>query len=115
MATSMVRLACAGRPFLGGRQSKWEEDTTEIQSHSKIIFPLIFFLMIRRPPRSTLFPYTTLFDLLAPVSDGNFDGATGLRRPPFQGEQPFVEQCKPQIERIGPLPLGLCRAHPCVP
>src|SRR6266571_5557930 len=23
--------------------------------------PLIFFLMIRRPPRSTLFPYTTLF------------------------------------------------------
>src|SRR3712207_8210098 len=24
-------------------------------------FNLIFFLMIRRPPRSTLFPYTTLF------------------------------------------------------
>src|SRR5260221_6548236 len=23
--------------------------------------PIIFFLMIRRPPRSTLFPYTTLF------------------------------------------------------
>src|ERR1039457_4145259 len=25
------------------------------------IFCLFFFLMIRRPPRSTLFPYTTLF------------------------------------------------------
>src|SRR5439155_19469003 len=25
------------------------------------IVPLFFFLMIRRPPRSTLFPYTTLF------------------------------------------------------
>src|SRR5437763_5808886 len=25
------------------------------------IFLLFFFLMIRRPPRSTLFPYTTLF------------------------------------------------------
>src|SRR2546422_8739441 len=25
------------------------------------IFFLFFFLMIRRPPRSTLFPYTTLF------------------------------------------------------
>src|SRR6266446_8448459 len=25
------------------------------------IFSLLFFLMIRRPPRSTLFPYTTLF------------------------------------------------------
>src|SRR5207253_10922406 len=26
-----------------------------------LIFPFFFFLMIRRPPRSTLFPYTTLF------------------------------------------------------
>src|SRR2546430_17742327 len=26
-----------------------------------IIFVFFFFLMIRRPPRSTLFPYTTLF------------------------------------------------------
>src|SRR6202030_4651775 len=25
------------------------------------VFCLVFFLMIRRPPRSTLFPYTTLF------------------------------------------------------
>src|SRR5260221_13742998 len=24
-------------------------------------YPYLFFLMIRRPPRSTLFPYTTLF------------------------------------------------------
>src|SRR3712207_7283115 len=27
---------------------------------------LVFFLMIRRPPRSTLFPYTTLFRSLPP-------------------------------------------------
>src|SRR2546430_5953635 len=26
-----------------------------------LVFILFFFLMIRRPPRSTLFPYTTLF------------------------------------------------------
>src|SRR3712207_7610155 len=26
-----------------------------------MIFVMFFFLMIRRPPRSTLFPYTTLF------------------------------------------------------
>src|SRR2546430_11370820 len=26
-----------------------------------LIFTFFFFLMIRRPPRSTLFPYTTLF------------------------------------------------------
>src|SRR5215204_965071 len=30
-------------------------------STSLSIFAFIFFLMIRRPPRSTLFPYTTLF------------------------------------------------------
>src|SRR2546429_2175989 len=29
--------------------------------------PLFFFLMIRRPPRSTLFPYTTLFRSREPV------------------------------------------------
>src|SRR5258708_14448214 len=28
---------------------------------AQISFPTFFFLMIRRPPRSTLFPYTTLF------------------------------------------------------
>src|ERR1039457_2295724 len=30
-------------------------------AHCTLLFFLFFFLMIRRPPRSTLFPYTTLF------------------------------------------------------
>src|SRR5690606_41400111 len=30
---------------------------------------LLFFLMIRRPPRSTLFPYTTLFRSVLGVAD----------------------------------------------
>src|SRR5256885_14058750 len=31
---------------------------------------IFFFLMIRRPPRSTLFPYTTLFrSVSAPITD----------------------------------------------
>src|SRR2546422_573556 len=30
-------------------------------SHSRLLPSFFFFLMIRRPPRSTLFPYTTLF------------------------------------------------------
>src|SRR5260221_14686944 len=29
--------------------------------YSNFLFSFFFFLMIRRPPRSTLFPYTTLF------------------------------------------------------
>src|SRR2546430_4421410 len=32
------------------------------------IFVFFFFLMIRRPPRSTLFPYTTLFRSSRPIS-----------------------------------------------
>src|SRR6266545_6481814 len=42
-------------------------------SANSVSFPF-FFLMIRRPPRSTLFPYTTLFRslfiLLPPPGDG---------------------------------------------
>src|SRR2546422_3328151 len=37
--------------------------------------PFFFFLMIRRPPRSTLFPYTTLF---------RSSGANSVLRPGFQ-------------------------------
>src|SRR5258708_31022741 len=41
-----------------------------------------FFLMIRRPPRSTLFPYTTLFRsaLLIGVQPGQFVGLLVLGR-----------------------------------
>src|SRR5215210_8244376 len=34
------------------------------------VFALFFFLMIRRPPRSTLFPYTTLFRSGGPLHPG---------------------------------------------
>src|SRR6266581_3594946 len=36
---------------------------------SRLLYLLFFFLMIRRPPRSTLFPYTTLFRSLAAAGD----------------------------------------------
>src|SRR5689334_23960131 len=32
-----------------------------------LLFFMFFFLMIRRPPRSTFFPYTTLFRSLRPT------------------------------------------------
>src|SRR2546427_5992228 len=34
--------------------------------------PFSFFLMIRRPPRSTLFPYTTPFRSQGPLSAGSY-------------------------------------------
>src|SRR3990172_2640229 len=40
--------------------SRSEEHTSELQSRLQLLCRLLF-LMIRRPPRSTLFPYTTLF------------------------------------------------------
>src|SRR3712207_8089210 len=39
-----------------------------------------FFLMIRRPPRSTLFPYTTLFRSQAPACPGQLDAARVQQR-----------------------------------
>ena len=49
-----------------------EEHTSELQSHKLISYAVFclkkIFLMIRRPPRSTLFPYTTLFRSLLTVS-----------------------------------------------
>src|SRR5690349_22332286 len=40
------------------------------------IYTLFFFLMLRRPPRSTLFPYTTLFR--SPRARGWVLGAAGV-------------------------------------
>src|SRR5690349_24604217 len=42
---------------------------------------LVFFLMIRRPPRSTLFPYTTLFRSPAPGHRSR-NRLRGFYRPP---------------------------------
>src|SRR5258708_26893647 len=41
---------------------------------------MFFFLMIRRPPRSTLFPYTTLFRPVLERIRRRVDRARGLRR-----------------------------------
>src|SRR2546427_7786557 len=49
-----------------------------------------FFLMIRRPPRSTLFPYTTLFR-----SRSGDDRDSGLSRP---DDSPILERGSPASE-----------------
>src|SRR3989304_5821390 len=61
--SALIAIACAvASPFsmknLAVERS--EEHTSELQSRLHLLCPLVF-LMIRRPPRSTLFPYTTLF------------------------------------------------------
>src|SRR2546430_5928634 len=53
-----------------------------------VTFMVFFFLMIRRPPRSTLFPYTTLFRSPGPMSCSRRQPARalspGVRRDPAQ-------------------------------
>src|SRR3712207_5819317 len=46
--------------------------------HRKLTNIFFFFLMIRRPPRSTLFPYTTLFRSRDRVALGIGDGDHGV-------------------------------------
>src|SRR5215203_2986980 len=80
-------------------------------------FIFFFFLMIRRPPRSTLFPYTTLFRSAPGLDrDGRLresgDGAAGGRTVAPRGR---TEGCGACIRRrVGPRRrvrrLGVARA-----
>ena len=45
----------------GGGRGVIEQMSVVVDFPTFFVFGVFFFLMIRRPPRSTLFPYTTLF------------------------------------------------------
>src|SRR5205085_12650202 len=64
-----------------------------------------FFLMIRRPPRSTLFPYTTLFrsPALAPTSRVRSAQAPACQRAPKKSRLPRGSRLG---KNQGPLPAG---------
>src|SRR2546427_877718 len=65
----------------------------------RFAFLCFFFLMIRRPPRSTLFPYTTLFrsrahrlsnatiDAVAGIHDGDTHTRRGIRSVVLRSEE----------------------------
>src|SRR5256885_11129661 len=53
------------------------------------MFFVFFFLMIRRPPRSTLFPYTTLFR----SADASEVGVLRLDDATLDGEPPTRHRC----------------------
>src|SRR5207302_11123703 len=53
-----------------------------------ITYPFFFFLMIRRPPTSTLFPYTTLFrSQLHDQAAGLAGGRSRVRRHPVDCQE----------------------------
>src|SRR3712207_4109139 len=68
---------------------------------------IFFFLMIRRPPRSTLFPYTTLFRS-APTSTIDLALASGA-------DIPIEQRNSDEVTRLGGVqiaPDGVQAAHP---
>src|SRR3712207_6522538 len=62
-----------------------------------ISLDVFFFLMIRRPPRSTLFPYSTLFRSLGPLTNpaGAPNQVIGV------SDGPFLEHMAMALARLG--------------
>src|SRR6266566_7299223 len=58
-----------------------------MQQQDNHTFLFLFFLMIRRPPRSTLFPYTTLFRSCARDDDQPAQPRQPVRRPPEEQDR----------------------------
>src|SRR6267378_4271071 len=52
---------CRSRELAGCSRSCRIPSSSSTATATCFLFATFFFLMIRRPPRSTLFPYTTLF------------------------------------------------------
>src|SRR5205823_14130671 len=84
------------------------------------VVPISFFLMLRRPPRSTLFPYTTLFRSSPQTSqrDGShdFDFLIGdwkahVRRLPDRlvGSTTWVERSEEHTSELQSLAYLVCR------
>src|SRR3712207_8672872 len=70
----------------------------------------LFFLMIRRPPRSTLFPYTTLFRSSAAGLDGERGGRFHLSFAPLEGFH-WLRPCGARTQPHGAYPPGGSRSE----
>src|SRR2546425_4799174 len=72
-----------------------------------------FFLMIRRPPRSTLFPYTTLFRSVYPYpADASARGALGSRHgagPGPRGSDGLCRRSEEHTSELQSLAYLVCR------
>src|SRR3712207_6885137 len=69
-----------------------------------------FFLMIRRPPRSTLFPYTTLFRSNAPGYRADVIPRKAAQRAVWQTEI-TLEDCRVPVENRLPGSKGIGRSE----
>src|SRR2546430_9750428 len=73
---------------------------------------LFFFLMIRRPPRSTLFPYTALFrsvQLDSAVQGRRRDGPAGQRQPARHPDQRQLHRSEEHTSELQSQSNLVCR------
>src|SRR2546425_4085389 len=82
-----------------------------MRCHSTYSVFFFFFLMIRRPPRSTLFPYTTLFRSVDPHHTGldlrrHVERQVDVLRPHARGEAVRSEEHTSELQSLAYL---VCR------
>src|SRR5438309_7754724 len=70
---------------------------SSLRTRRRCFTNIFFFLMIRRPPRSTLFPYTTLFRSPGVVR------AAGARRRAFRARRSLRARCRRSEEHTSEL------------
>src|SRR2546426_4698011 len=69
--------------------------------------------MIRRPPRSTLFPYTTLFRSVCALFEGN-EGIVRAREDDFGSGQPLFDDADRKSTRLNSSHLVISYAVFCL-
>src|SRR3989442_8899334 len=77
-----------------------------MHTNSTFLVPFFFFLMIRRPPRSTLFPYTTLF---RSFSDGSAVTAASYQRAWERILSPKMGRSEEHTSELQSRPHLVCR------
>src|SRR2546428_6443288 len=71
---------------------------------------LFFFLMIRRPPRSTLFPYTTLFRSAGMV-DAGFENQKELTKMQLDNQKEIAEMQNETQKEIAGIQSAISRSE----
>src|SRR6266536_6498470 len=81
-------------------------------THRGCLFCFFFFLMIRRPPRSTLFPYTTLFRSAPGARD---EELLERAQPCLPAQELFEQLSRPGgLERVESQPAVVALRGPAV-
>src|SRR5256885_12200856 len=74
-----------------------------------VLIVIFFFLMIRRPPRSTLFPYTTLFR--SPRQREIYDIVLGAQNAALAALKPGMDLCRKGDKSVYKISYDYINSH----